>query len=232
MRKDDLMGNTPNLNLVLTPENNDAAMDFKTWRQVINGESEDSNAQKIDKAFGNVQLKTNIVLSTDTEAALELVNNSETRYSEISLLTITLPESISDNFISSVIFTSGTTPPTVSIPTDIYCQGINCANGSFSPTANKRYTIIFDYDGQFKNGTVKATPIAVEEPDPDPVEEPTEDPIPEEDVTTSEETDIPASGEEQTETENTTTENSTADEPSTDTSDAVESDSGSESVKQ
>ncbi len=218
------MGNTPNLNLVLTPENNDAAMDFKTWRQVINGESEDSNAQKIDKAFGNVQLKTNIVLSTDSESALELVNNSETRYSEISSLTITLPESIPDNFISSVIFTSGTTPPTVSIPTDIYCQGNNCTNGIFTPAANKRYTIIFDYDGQFKNGTVKATPIAVEEP--------TEEPTSEENATAPEETVIPNSEEEQTETENTPTENSTTDEPSTDTSDNVESDSGSESFKQ
>ena len=221
------MGNTPNLNLMLTPENNDSDMDFKTWRKIINGESEDSNAQKIDKAFGNVQLKTNIVLSADTEAALELVNNLETRYSEITSLTITLPESIPDNFISSVIFTSGSTVPTVLLPTEVYCQGINCTNGSFSPTANKRYTIIFDYDGQFKNGTVKATPIAVEEPAPDPVEEPTDEPTPEEDATAPEETVIPVPEEEQTETENTT-----ADELSTEITDTVESNSDSKSVKQ
>ena len=202
-------------------------MNFKAWRQIINGEGNDSNAQKIDKAFGNVQSKTNIILSTDTEATLELANNSETRYSEITSLAITLPESVPDNFISSVIFTSGITPPTISIPADVYCQGKNCTGGSFIPTTNKRYTIIFDYDGQFKNGIVKSTPIAVEKPIPDPVEEPTEEPASEENVTMPEETNIPVSEEEQTETENIL-----VDESSTDTADTVEPDDGNESVKQ
>ncbi len=221
------MNNTPNLNLTLTPENNETAMSFKEWRQIINGEGESSNARKIDEAFGNVQSKTHIESSADTEISLELANNSETRYSEISSIGITFPENTSDDFIASVIFTSGATPPTVSIPAEVYCQGKSCLNGVFTPTANKRYTIIFDYDGQFKNGAVKATPIAVEEPDPDPVDEPTEDPTPEEDVTTPEETVIPVSEEEQTETENTT-----ADELSTEITDTVESNSDNESVKQ
>lgn len=102
--------------------------------------------------------KTTITTSTETTASITLADNTEARYGEITSLTVTLSETISDCFISSVIFKSGATATAVTVPSDIYCQGADCKNGAFLPKANKRYTMIFSYDG-IMNCYIAAVPI-------------------------------------------------------------------------
>ena len=102
--------------------------------------------------------KTAISTSTETTASITLLDNTEARFGELTSLTVTLPETISDSFISSVVFKSGATATTVTVPSDVYCQGADCKNGAFLPKANKRYTMIFSYDG-IMNCYIAAVPI-------------------------------------------------------------------------
>lgn len=51
------MSNTPNLNLMLTPED-DTTTTFKDWRTGINGEDSNSNMMKIDEAYGSLNEQT------------------------------------------------------------------------------------------------------------------------------------------------------------------------------
>ena len=102
--------------------------------------------------------KTTITTSTETTASITLADNTEARYGEITSLTVALPETISDSFVSSAVFKSGATATTVTVPSDVYCQGADCKNGVFTPKANKRYTMIFSYDG-IMNCYIAAVPI-------------------------------------------------------------------------
>ena len=106
--------------------------------------------------------KTTITTSTETTASITLADNTETRFAEITSLTVALPKTISDCFISSVIFKSGATATAVTVPSGVYCQGADCKNGAFLPKANKRYTMIFSYDG-IMNCYIAAVPIQTAE---------------------------------------------------------------------
>lgn len=85
-------------------------------------------------------------------STIELSNNTEYRANELSSLEITLKETIENDFISSVIFTSGETPTSFNYPADIKWSGDDVTSGIFVPIANKRYTIMFYYDGINING--------------------------------------------------------------------------------
>ena len=106
--------------------------------------------------------KTTITTSTETAASITLADNTEARYGEITSLTVALPETISDSFVSSVIFKSGATATTVTVPSGVYCQGADCKNSAFLPKSNKRYTMIFSYDG-IMNCYIAAVPIQTAE---------------------------------------------------------------------
>ena len=109
-----------------------------------------------------VETETTISTSTETTPSITLSGNTEVRCAEITSLTVALPETISDSFISSVIFKSGATATTVTVPSNVYCQGADCKNGAFLPKANKRYTMIFSYDG-IMNCYISAVPIQTAE---------------------------------------------------------------------
>ena len=106
--------------------------------------------------------KTTITTSTETTASITLADNTETRFAEITSLTVALPETISDSFVSSAVFKSGATATAVTVPSGVYCQGADCKNGAFLPKANKRYTMIFSYDG-IMNCYIAAVPIQTAE---------------------------------------------------------------------
>ena len=105
-----------------------------------------------------VETETTISTSTETTPSITLSGNTEVRCDEITSLTVTIPETLSDSFISSAVFKSGATATTVTVPSDVYCQGADCKNGVFTPKANKRYTMIFSYDG-IMNCYISAVPI-------------------------------------------------------------------------
>lgn len=147
------MSTTPNLNLELTPTN--PSMNFTEWRTLINGES-DSNMMKIDVGFGKKSDKTIINENTanDESSTYILEHNTEIRFLEASnYLKITLPENTPNDYISSVIFTTNNLLTFV-YPSEIYMFGVDCIDGIFVPIENKRYSIYFEYDGEYINGFV------------------------------------------------------------------------------
>ena len=120
--------------------------------------------------------KTIITTVTEITSVPVLADNAELRFGELRALGLLIPITLydggykSDSFISSVIFKSGANVPSISIrwegdptyPFDVYYQGADCKNGAFLPKANKRYTMIFSYDG-IMNCYIAAVPIQTAE---------------------------------------------------------------------
>ena len=80
---------------------------------------------------------------TDTENASEtLVKNIIFNFGERAAITITLPTAIANDYISGFTFISGATPTSLTMPTEIKFSGVDCFDGSFTPTANKTYQVI------------------------------------------------------------------------------------------
>ena len=80
---------------------------------------------------------------TDTENASEtLVKNFIFNFGERAAITITLPTTIANDYISGFTFISGATPTSLTMPTEIKFSGVDCFDGSFTPTANKTYQVI------------------------------------------------------------------------------------------
>lgn len=80
---------------------------------------------------------------TDTENASEtLVKNIIFNFGERAAITITLPTAIANDYISGFTFVSGATPTSLTMPTEIKFSGVDCFDGSFTPTANKTYQVI------------------------------------------------------------------------------------------
>lgn len=66
-----------------------------------------------------------------------------------------------DGYISGVVFTTGETAPTLTVPTEIKFSGADCLDGSFVPTANKQYEVIISRVGDNLWGDVDARDIEV-----------------------------------------------------------------------
>ena len=98
--------------------------------------------------------KTAISKSDETAPSLEMVHNTEMRYGTVSSLNITLPQSLEDDYISSVVFTSGSEAVNLIYPEAVKISGEDCIDGVFIPAPNKRYTLILSYDGEDVSGVV------------------------------------------------------------------------------
>lgn len=93
--------------------------------------------------------------------SITLADNTIYNGGEQTALTIALPSTDTIGFICDVDFTSGATATTLSysLP-DIFWEGVDVAYDStaqkniFTPVANKRYTIVFYFDGVNYNGRV------------------------------------------------------------------------------
>lgn len=93
--------------------------------------------------------------------SITLADNTIYNGGEQTALTIALPATDTIGFICEVDFSSGATATTLSYSlTDIFWEGSDVAYDStaqkniFTPVANKRYTIIFYFDGVNYNGRV------------------------------------------------------------------------------
>lgn len=98
--------------------------------------------------------KPTITTLTDTELTLTLNHNTETRCGEVATMSINMPTSISDDYISSISFTSGTTPVNLNYPDTIKMVGEDCIDNVFAPVTNKRYNLLVIYDGAYCMGIV------------------------------------------------------------------------------
>lgn len=97
----------------------------------------------------NKQDKT--VITTDSEsttASLLLIHNQENRYTQdLTSLTLTLSQTIEDDFISSIIFSSGSTATQITYDSSIKWSGDDVTSNAFVPQSNKTYNIVIWYDG-------------------------------------------------------------------------------------
>ena len=107
-----------------------------------------SVSQKATEALEGLEDKADIpAITTPTGTSVTLSDNTEARFGEVATLTLSLPSDTSGDYISSVIFTAGTTATSLSYPDTITMIGTDCIDGVFAPVANKRYTVIVAYDG-------------------------------------------------------------------------------------
>ena len=90
--------------------------------------------------------KTTITTDTSsTTPTLTLADNNEYRYTtDLTSLTLTMP---SGDFIASVVFSSGSTPTSMTYDSSIKWSGDDITNGQFVPSASKTYNIVFWFDG-------------------------------------------------------------------------------------
>lgn len=127
-----------------------------------------------DQSFSWEKLGTSVDLSgyeqkatvVELEATDSITLGDNTIYNgdEQTSLTISLPAASGVSFISELDFSSGNTPTTLSYSlTDIIWRGDDLQWNSteqkyvFVPLSNKRYTVIFDYDGVNYFGTVRGS---------------------------------------------------------------------------
>lgn len=102
-------------------------------------------------ASGNAEWANNTDITTDTSsttASITLANNSEYRYTqELSSITLTLPQSPAADYISGLVFGSGTTPTAMTYDSSIKWSGDDVTSNAFVPVASKTYNIVFWFDG-------------------------------------------------------------------------------------
>ena len=103
--------------------------------------------------------KTTITSSADTSGTLTPANNTEVRYGAVTSLELTLPQSIPNDYISSVVFTSGQNSVNLTYPDTVQMTGEDCIDGIFVPAGGKRYTVILSYDGVYVSGVVGGVSI-------------------------------------------------------------------------
>ena len=88
-------------------------------------------------------------------AQTTLAHNTIFRAEEIASVSISLPTSFNPIFVAEVDFTSGETATAFTIVDTVKWSGDDITDGAFVPTANKRYNLIFWYDGVNVNAAAK-----------------------------------------------------------------------------
>ena len=99
-------------------------------------------------------LTTSVTVSTST-LTQELASDTIYNCGELSALTITIPNSVDEKYISQVNFTSGATATVLTAPVDVIWRGSDVDSNGFTPVANKRYAVLFFSDGVNVRGLVQ-----------------------------------------------------------------------------
>lgn len=107
----------------------------------------DTNTYLTQQDIVNKADKTSVVELTGTSVTQELADNTIYQCSELSSLTITIPNGITSDYISQINFESGSTATTLTAPNNIIWFGDDLTNNVFVPAVNKQYVVIFYYDG-------------------------------------------------------------------------------------
>ncbi|MBS6629042.1 MAG: collagen-like protein [Clostridiales bacterium] len=94
-------------------------------------------------------------ISAISGTSVELQNNTEHRAGEVESLTVTLPPEPDADFISGLVFASGATATTLTMPESVKFSGDDVASGVLVPAVNKAYNCIIWYDGLQMNGVAR-----------------------------------------------------------------------------
>lgn len=82
-----------------------------------------------------------------TTTSVELASDTIYNGTELASVTFTLPSTVPVNFTAQLNFTSGATPTTFTAPSGVIFEGDACSNGTFTPVASKRYSVLIYSDG-------------------------------------------------------------------------------------
>lgn len=108
----------------------------------------------------DTQPSTTPVITISTSTVVQaLASNYVYDCGEMTSIEVTLPSTLTANFASQMNFTSGTTATTFTAPNTIKWLGDDTLNYAFTPVANKRYTVLFYYDGVYMRGLVQGIAI-------------------------------------------------------------------------
>lgn len=134
-----------------------------------NGFSSTVIDDKIREAVENLQdwtqkkLEANKpVIHTGSSTVFYLAHNVEIRFGICTDLQLHLPQSIPNDYISSLVFNSGNKATTLSYPQTILFTGDDCIDNVFVPKANTTYNVMFWYDGINVNAVSRGVPYAQE----------------------------------------------------------------------
>lgn len=107
-----------------------------------------SIAEKVNEIANKLEV-TEVRTLTDTDVEITLENNVIFNCGGLTDLEIVLPASTTADFTCQVNFTSGATPDETSVtaPNTIVWLGDDIESDVFIPAANKRYSVMFYYDG-------------------------------------------------------------------------------------
>lgn len=120
----------------------------------------------IDFANPN-DVSAKVVNVSDTDAEIALANNTIFNCGELDSLEITAPAAanLDPAFISQVNFTSGNTATELTwVSTEPVWTGDDVDGGVFVPDSNKRYTLLFYFDGVHLIGISKSVEIPATDP--------------------------------------------------------------------
>ena len=125
----------------------------------INGETGDVHIKSVNgkslMGAGNLNL-TDIVTISGSTASQLLANDTIYNAGELTSLTITIPNSMTVDWLCQFNFTSGSTATTLTAPNTIKWLGDDVENNIFTPDASKRYAVMFYYDGVQIRGVVQS----------------------------------------------------------------------------
>lgn len=102
------------------------------------------------------------VIHTGSSTVFYLAHNVERRFGICTDLQLHLPQSIPNDYISSLVFNSGNKATTLSYPQTILFTGDDCIDNVFVPKANTTYNVMFWYDGINVNAVSRGVPYAQE----------------------------------------------------------------------
>lgn len=87
--------------------------------------------------------------NTDTSVVIDMAADHEYRYFiALTDLTMKLPETPVNNYISSIVFKTNKDSFTFTAPDNCRFIGDDCDNGTFTPLKNSKYDVVVVYDGE------------------------------------------------------------------------------------
>lgn len=100
---------------------------------------------------------TEYIYSAETTASITPESNTEYRYSnDMVSLTITMPDTVPEDYAAYIVFTSGETAASVNYPDTMLWSGDDVIDGIFTPLPSRRYNIGIWYDGQAVNAVSRS----------------------------------------------------------------------------
>ena len=108
----------------------------------------------LDAEDVGAQAKTAIVTVSTSTLTQELADNTIYNCGTLSALTVTYPATMDAGYLVQINFTSGATATTLSAPAGTVWRGSDVDSNGFTPVANKRYSVLFFYDGTQVRGLV------------------------------------------------------------------------------